>query len=152
MSNSLPNIPFLKSLDQSQIALLRPICEEFSCPADTLIFEQGDPANYLYLLVKGEVAIRYKPYDGPPITLTRLRSGDVFGWSAVIGSPYYTSSIISETPIEAIRIRGIFLMTLSHEHPEDGKIIMDRLADVVSSRWKNASSQVQSLLSLSSLG
>ena len=151
MSNSLPNIPFLQNLDQSQIALLIPICEEFSCPADTLIFEQGEPADYLYLLIKGEVAIRYKPYDGPPITLTHLHNGDVFGWSAVIGSPNYTSSIISDTPIEAIRIRGVFLTTLSHEHPEDGKKIMERLAHVVSSRWKNASTQVQSLLNLSSL-
>jgi len=37
-------------------------------------------------------------------------------------------------------------LTLVREHPETGKIIMDHLASVVSSRWKNAHSQVQSLL------
>jgi CRP-like cAMP-binding protein len=147
MIESLPYIPLFQDLDPAQTALLKPLFEQFTCPADTVIFEQGTPATYLYLLIKGEVAIRYKPYDGPPITLTRLRDGDVFGWSAVVGSPHYTSSIISETQIEAIRIRGSHILKLLRDAPETGEIVMDRLARVVSSRWKNAQAQVQSLLS-----
>jgi CRP/FNR family cyclic AMP-dependent transcriptional regulator len=147
MIELLPYIPLFQDLDPAQIALLKPLFEQFTCPPDTVIFEQGTPATYLYLLIKGGVAIRYKPYDGPPITLTRLRDGDVFGWSAVVGSPHYTSSIISETQIEAIRIRGSHLLKLLRAVPETGEIVMDRLARMVSSRWKNAQAQVQSLLS-----
>jgi len=146
MIESLPYIPLFQDLDPAQIALLKPLFEQFSCPANTVIFEQDTPATYLYLLTKGEVAIRYKPYDGPTITLTRLRVGDVFGWSAVVGSPHYTSSIISESEVEAIRIRGDHLLKLSSESPETGKVVMDRLARVVSPRWGNAQAQVQSLL------
>jgi CRP-like cAMP-binding protein len=146
MIESLPYIPLFQDLDPAQIALLRPLFEQFICPADTVIFEQGSPAVYLYLLIKGEVAIRYKPYDGPTITLTCLREGDVFGWSAVVGSLYYTSSIISETEIEAIRIRGSRLLKLFNDSPETGKVVMDRLARMVSPRWGNAQAQVQSLL------
>lgn len=146
MLDSLPFIPLFQDLNANQIALLKPLFEQYTCPADTLVFEQGGPATHLYLLLKGEVAIRYKPYDGPPIILTRLHDGDVFGWSAVVGSTHYTSSIVSESQIEAIRIRGKHLLTLVREYPETGEIIMDRLARVVSSRWKNAHAQVQSLL------
>ncbi|MBK7317838.1 hypothetical protein [Candidatus Villigracilis affinis] len=53
---------------------------------------------------------------------------------------------MSETEIETIRIRGSHLLALVRDHPETGKIIMDRLANVVSSRWKNARTQVQALL------
>jgi CRP/FNR family transcriptional regulator, cyclic AMP receptor protein len=146
MIESLPYIPLFQDLDPAQIALLKPLFEQYTCPANTVIFEQDTPATYLYLLIKGEVAIRYKPYDGPTITLTRLRVGDVFGWSAVVGSPHYTSSIISETEVEAIRIRGNHLLKLSSDVPETGKVVMDRLARVVSPRWGNAQAQVQSLL------
>jgi CRP-like cAMP-binding protein len=146
MIDLLPYIPLLQGLDPAQVALLKPLFEQFTCPADTVIFEQGVPATYLYLLIKGEVTIRYKPYDGPPITLTHLRDGDVFGWSAVVGSPHYTSSTISETQVEAIRIRGSQLLKLFRNAPEIGKIVMDRLARVVSSRWTNAYAQVESLL------
>jgi CRP/FNR family cyclic AMP-dependent transcriptional regulator len=146
MIEPLSYIPLFQDLDPAQIALLKPLFEQFTCPANTVIFEQGTPATYLYVLIKGEVAIRYKPYDGPTITLTRLHDGDVFGWSAVVGSPDYTSSIVSETQIDAIRIRGSRLLKLFNDAPETGKIVMDRLARVVSSRWKNADAQVQSLL------
>jgi len=148
MLETLPCIPLFQDLEPTQIALLKSLFEQYTCPSDVVIFEQGTPAVYLYLIVHGEVAIRYKPYDGPVITLTRLREGDVFGWSAVVGSPQYTSSIVSETPIEAIRIRGNDLIKLSANSPETGKVIMDRLARVVSPRWKNAEEQVQSLLGL----
>jgi CRP-like cAMP-binding protein len=149
MLEPLPRIPLFQDLDSDQIALLKPLFEPFSCSAETTILEQGKPATYLYLVVKGEVAIHYKPYDGPVITLTRLREGDVFGWSAVVGSPCYTSSIISETEVEAIRVRGSDLLKLLSESPETGRIVMDRLARVVSSRWENAHAQVQSLLNAS---
>ncbi|MBK7317837.1 cyclic nucleotide-binding domain-containing protein [Candidatus Villigracilis affinis] len=75
MLDILPNIPLFENLDPAQIALLKPLFEQFIRPANTTIFEQGEPASYLYLLIKGEVIIRFKPYDTPPITLTRLRAG-----------------------------------------------------------------------------
>lgn len=146
MFEPLPFIPLFQDLTPGQIVLLKPLFEQYTSLAGAAIFEQGDPATYLYLLIKGEVSIRYKPYDSPPITLTRLRAGDAFGWSAVVGSPKYTSSIISESQIEAVRIRGKHLLALVSEHPETGEVIMSRLAHIVSSRWKNAHAQVQSLL------
>jgi CRP-like cAMP-binding protein len=146
MFEPLPYIPLFQDLDPAQIELLKPLFEQFCCPADTTIFEQDTPAIYLYLLIKGEVAIRYKPYDGPLITLTHLSEGDVFGWSAVVGSPRYTSSIISETQVEAIRIQGSHFLKLFSDAPETGKVVMDRLARIVSPRWQNAQAQVQSLL------
>ncbi|MDP2776017.1 MAG: hypothetical protein Q8O48_00100, partial [Anaerolineales bacterium] len=93
-----------------------------------------------------DVVIQYKPYDGPVIMLTRLHAGDVFGWSAVVGSLKYTSSIVSESEIEAIRIRGNQLWEMVAEHPETGRLIIDRLARIVSPRWENAHMQIQSLL------
>lgn len=146
MLETLPSIPIFQDLDSAQTALLKLYFEQFTCSIGIKIFEQGESAVFLYLLIKGRVAIQYKPYDGPSITLTHLHGGDAFGWSAVIGSPQYTSSIVSQSDIEAVRIRGNDFRTLIREHPEIGKVLMDRLASVVSVRWENAHAQVQSLL------
>jgi CRP-like cAMP-binding protein len=148
MIETLPAILLFEKLDPAQVLMLKSLFEPYNCPTDTVILEQGTPATYLYLLTKGEVVIRYKPYDGPVITLTRLHEGDVFGWSAVVGSPCYTSSIVSETDVEAVRVRGNDLLKLLDEAPEMGRIVMDRLARVVSPRWENAHAQVQSLLNV----
>jgi Fe-S cluster biogenesis protein NfuA len=48
--------------------------------------------------------------------------------------------------VKAVRIRGISLRNLVNEHPETGQIILDQLAQIVSSRWKNARTEVQSIL------
>ncbi len=146
MLESFTRIPLFQDLEPAQTALLRPLFENYSCPAETLIFKQGAPAIHLYLLIKGSVQIQYKPYDGPPITITHLSAGDVFGWSAMIGSPHYTSSIISLSDVKAIRVRGADLRNLVKENPVTGQIILDQLARVVSSRWKNSHAQVQSIL------
>ncbi|MDP2776960.1 MAG: hypothetical protein Q8O48_04910, partial [Anaerolineales bacterium] len=72
MLDSLPQLPLFNGFGPARIALLKPLFESFICATGTMIFEQGDPAQYLYLLLKGDVVIQYKPYDGPVIMLTRL--------------------------------------------------------------------------------
>jgi CRP-like cAMP-binding protein len=146
MLDSLTHIPVFQDLEPDQLAQLETLFEYFTCPPQTIIFEQGDPAGYLYLILEGSVTIHYKPYDGPTIKITHLRDGDVFGWSAVIGSSHYTSTLISESTLQAVRIRGEDLLKLSLRQPDFGKIVLSRLARVVSSRWKNSQSQVQAIL------
>lgn len=147
MLDTLPDIPLFQNLEPHQIAVLKPLFEKYTCKPNTTIFEQGEIASYLYYLIKGKVAIQYKPYDGPMITLTSLSNNSVFGWSAVIGKTHYTSSIVSETSVEAIRMKQDHLLALIRQHPETGKIIVDRLANIASSRLNDARAQVQSLLS-----
>jgi CRP-like cAMP-binding protein len=148
MLDALPYIPLFQDLQPAQTTLLKSLFEDFTCPAETTIFEQGDPALYLYLVIKGRIAVWYKPYDAPALLLTRLNEGDVFGWSAVIGGPKYTSSVVSETPVTAIRIHRRDLWKLVDEHPETGRIVIDRLARNVSPRWANAFEQIQPLMNL----
>lgn len=146
MLSTVPYIPLFQGLPPVQTSLLQYLFEDFSCPPGTTIFEQGKPAEYLYLILKGRVEIHYKPYDGPPLVLTRLNEGDVFGWSAVTGTSKYRSTIVSETYVEAIRIHGRDLWKLVENQPETGRIIFNRLARNVSPRWKDAFDQIQSLL------
>lgn len=146
MLESLPIIPLFLDLTEEQTSLLASIFEKFDCKTGSIIFEQGDPAEYLYLILKGTAAITYKPYDAPRILITRLRDGDVFGWSAAIGSKRYTSGVASESDLESIRIHRDALLKLMTDHPETGRIIIDRLALNVSPRWKNAHEQIKQFI------
>jgi len=92
------------------------------------------------------VEMSFKPYDGNPITVSHVEKGGLFGWSAVVGSEEYTSSAIAIEDVEAFRVSGSELRKFCLEHPEAGKDILERLADGVSSRWKNAHKQIKSLL------
>ena len=128
------------------IELLDPLFEPFSCQPGTVIFQQGDQADFLYLMVKGNVDMSFKPYDGTSITISHVGKGGWFGWSAVVGSDTYTSTAVAIEDVEALRVHGTELRTFCREHPEAGKNILERLADGVSSRWKDAHEQVKSIL------
>jgi CRP-like cAMP-binding protein len=149
MFKQLDSVPLFKDLDDYILQLLEPLFEPFSCPAGAVIFEQGEPALYMYLILEGVVEVLYKPYDGPQITLTSLTDGSIIGWSAVIGNSTYASEAICREDFRAIRMTGRDLHKLCATEPDAGRIILDLLAESVSSRWQDAREQIQTLLSSS---
>ncbi|MDO8754703.1 MAG: cyclic nucleotide-binding domain-containing protein [Anaerolineales bacterium] len=136
-------------LDSTTLTLVEPLFEKFSCPSETVLFHTGEPAEFFYLVARGNVVIRYKPYDGPAIDLTTISAGGGVGWSAIVGNPAYTSDAVAGDDVEALRLRGESLRSLALSHPEAGSLILERLAHLVSARWKNADQQVHELLAQS---
>ncbi len=115
---------------------------------DELIFQQGQRAKFIYILACGEVVIRYKPYDGPPLVISRICPGEVFGWSAALGREIYTSAALATQDSITLRIRGADLHTLCSKSPKTGKLFLERLAGGVNDRFKTtAHSQIMGLLS-----
>lgn len=147
MHFDIRELAVFKNLQVDRAQLLSPLAKPFFCRAGTMVFQQGQRADYFYLIVQGRAKITYKPYDGNSITMTHINSDDLFGWSAVIANRIYTTSAIAVTDLECIRMQGEQLRKLCIRHPDAGKEIMHCLASAVASRWKDAHDQVQSLLS-----
>ncbi len=141
------HLAFFTGLQPTDIQLLEPYFAPQTWVAGTVIFEQDDYAEYLYLVVNGEVSIRYKPHDGPMMTVTRVQPGGIFGWSAAMNNPAYTSGAICSLDSEVLRIRGKDLRMLCDKNPELGKIILDRLAGVIAERKHSQLEQASSILS-----
>jgi CRP-like cAMP-binding protein len=140
------HLAFFTGLLTTDIQLLAPYFAPQTWVAGTVIFEQDDYAEYLYLVVSGEVTIRYKPHDGPMMTVTRVLPGGIFGWSAAMNNPAYTSGAVCSLDSEVLRIRGIDLRAICEKHPELGRIILDRLASVIAERKQSQQGPVSSIL------
>src|SRR5215207_4577422 len=87
-------------MNKNYVNLLKPLFEEYSCSAGTSVIQQGAPADYIYLVLEGKAEVSFKPYDGIPITVSHVGKDGLFGWSALVGSQKYTSSVRA---IEALR-------------------------------------------------
>jgi CRP-like cAMP-binding protein len=146
MLQTVEHISLFDGLSDEARRLVERHFEPYSCRAGEVIFEQGDPAVFLYLLLEGSVTVRYKPYDGPAINLNQILAGGAFGWSAVVGNPSYTSGASARENVQAVRIRGTDLRDLVARNPNAGKELLDRLASLVSNRWKDANRQVRAIL------
>src|SRR5450759_4077206 len=140
------HLAFFSGLSIADIQLLMPLFAPQTWVAGTVVFDQGDCAEYLYLVVKGELTIRYKPEDGPIMNLTHIQPGGIFGWSAAMGNPTYTSGAVCALDSEVLRIRGTDMRMLFEKHPELGKVILNRLSAIIAERQRGQQCQVNSML------
>ena len=140
------HLAFFTGLLATDIQLLAPHFAPQTWVAGTVIFEQNDRAEYLYLVVSGEVTIHFKPHDGPVMTMTHVQPGGIFGWSAAMNNPAYTSGAVCSLDSEVLRIRGIDLRTLCKKYPDLGRVILDRLAGVIAERKQIQQGPVSSIL------
>jgi CRP-like cAMP-binding protein len=147
-TDAVKSLFLFEGLSGKQRALLEPMFVPCEYEAETKLFEQGDPAEYLYTVISGEVLITYKPEDAPSINVARVKTGSIVGWSAAIGSRFYTSAATCTTYTQLLRVRGDDLRKLYISYPETGGMILDRLATVIAERLHSTHELVMSLLSM----
>jgi len=135
-------LEFFKALTPAQLAVLKPVFHPCEYSTGNMLFEQDAPAEYLYIVVKGEVVVNFKPDDGPAIIVTRVSAGEVVGWSAALSSKAYTSSAVASVNSRLLRVRGHDLRQVCRQHPDIGKIIQDCLATVIVQRMSKTHAQV----------
>jgi CRP-like cAMP-binding protein len=142
-------LPIFKGLSPDQFRLLDNILEFCQFPQGIIIFSQGKIAANLYILTEGEVSIRYKPYDGPPLTIAHIQPGGVFGWSAALGRSTYTSEAITAENSCTFRLSSINLHRFCERYPDVGALFLDRLASVIAARMRNTHNEILTILTKS---
>lgn len=143
---TLRTLSIFKDLKLEQLALIQPLIDLISAKKDQIVFDQGEAARYIYIVVQGGVQVRYKAYDGPVITVARVGPGGVFGWSAALGRSAYTSGAVCEEDSQIYRISGSALRQICEQDPESGTAILDRLASVIAEGPSNTHGHVMTML------
>ncbi|NIS81257.1 MAG: cyclic nucleotide-binding domain-containing protein [Anaerolineales bacterium] len=90
------------------LATIADISKEVEHFRGELIFEEGEKAEHLYILVEGKVSIRAHLTSRPEsITVAILNQSDQsFGWSCVVAPFCYTASALCETDCRLLAIPG----------------------------------------------
>jgi len=143
----LATLPIFNTFKPHQIQLIKPFMEFCSFPADMVIFKQGDRAENFYILTSGEIALHFKPYDGPSLVITRITPGGVFGWSAALGRSVYSAAAKTTGEIEVIRIKARNLQKLCTIDPETASLFLDRLVGVISEKLQDSHQEILTLVS-----
>jgi CRP/FNR family transcriptional regulator, cyclic AMP receptor protein len=143
----LAQLSIFQGFAPAQLEHLIPMLKFEQYHSGETIFEQGKAANYLYILLKGEVVVRYKPYDGPPLTVARIRPGGVFGWSAAMMREIYSSGAQAAVDSEVFYMSNCQLRKLCEKNPDIGSLLLNRLAGVIAERLKHTHTQIVTILS-----
>jgi len=142
----LSSLGLFKGLNHQQIDLMNSVWGFCHFPENKVIFEQGQAADFLYVLTCGSVDVQFKPYDGPSMIVAHILPGGVFGWSAALGRDAYTSSAIACEESQAYRTSTTRIHKLCSNFPDTGVILLDRLAGAIAERLDSTHAQIFAIL------
>ena len=100
----LKEIPLFELLDDREREDLANRLEVERFPADTSIFQIGDPGDAVYIISSGEVEIFFRNDTGEQITLERSCKGDFFGEISFLDGGCRSASVRATTETEVLRL------------------------------------------------
>jgi CRP/FNR family cyclic AMP-dependent transcriptional regulator len=144
----LRRYPFFAGLSDEEIKSIAMISEEQKYEANTFIFRERDPAKKLFVLLEGTVDIMVDTDEEglQHETVSTLSPGDVFCWSSVVEPYVLTASAFAATPAATIAMDGAGLRAMFELDCHLGYRILQKAAQVISSRLKDTRIQMLSMV------
>ena len=142
------NLQLFEGFSAEELEELQSVIEQVDFPAGETILYQNHRATTLYIVISGEVEILHKPYDAPTITINRLSTGGVFGWSAILGRKVYSSTVVAKTDCTLYRILAFKLQQLCERHHETGVVLLEKIAMSVAKQPAKIHEQILEMINL----
>lgn len=121
--------------------------------ADTLEFKGGKTvyhcgakANYLYIVLEGQVTLRLPGREGVSILIDQLGMGDMFGRcvSFEIDTYILTAQCTAKTTL--LRVNAETLKNLMDEEPQMGYAIQSKISKIYFKRYIETMEKLQSII------
>jgi CRP/FNR family transcriptional regulator, nitrogen oxide reductase regulator len=122
----LSQVPLLASLPARELAALAELARAKHFDREAIIFSQGDPCDYVWILRTGEVKIVHQEADGREVILEMISPGEVFG-GAVLFMPAHPATARAMTPVEALSFSGEAYTRLLTTQPEVARRLVQML-------------------------
>ncbi len=117
MIEDLREITIFKGLAEEELKELDGYLKRERYNKKDIIFGEGDPSDFLYIVKKGKVKITKMSQEGKEIILEIISPGDMFGAVAVLqGFPYPANAVAMEKT-EVIKLHRNALMRILDRFP-----------------------------------
>ena len=134
--------PYFAGANEESLRQLAMATEELTFQEGQLLFREGQAAERLYILIRGEVDIQYELNTGEHRTVDTVVAGDVLVWSALV-RPYRTTALaIARRTSEVIAVDSRKLRELCESDRDLGFSLMTEIAQTTSHRLEGARVQL----------
>ncbi len=137
----LRSLPMLEGVSEHGLVTLARVSRLKLAPRGTFIFFQSDPADAVYLVWRGAIAIRLENPDGQELVINEMSPGECFGELSVLtGQPRSASA-------EAIVDSAVLLVpgTAFQAVLEQEASLALRLLEITARRLQNSSKREEAL-------
>ena len=121
-----------RSLDKDFVKEIMDIAETGSFQAGELLFQEGNPADWFYILLKGRVKLSLGQ-TGQVVYLVS-NAGEAFGWSSLVGRPSYSASAECVTATKLLKFDKEKFQNIVEKDTANGLILFKSLAAILGDR------------------
>jgi len=131
-------------MPQEQLASLRRILVKEKFKKGTIIYDEGDDAESLYFLGKGEVSFQLKNQSGEIVKISSLSAGTTFGEMALIERKKRSASVVCESQVSCLRLdfKHLDENTFEFSSTIHSRLLMN-LALIMAERLKRANDTIR---------
>lgn len=144
----LRRFPFFGKLTDAQLRSLAMITEDVMVAAGETLFDEGTPAENLYMLIEGTIDLSFKseeeyhPKARKVFPVGEINPEEVFGISALIEPYQYTATAVASLNSRVLQIDANALHNLMEGDMPLGCILMAQIAKVTLERLANTRVQL----------
>ena len=120
------------SLNKDFVKDIMNIAEKDSHRTGEMLFHEGDPASWFFILIKGRIKLSLGK-TGQVVYLVST-AGEMFGWSSLVGRSIYSASAECMTETKLLRFDKNKLETIIHRDAEGRAALFRSLAGILGER------------------
>lgn len=122
-------VSLFKSLSDAEIEALASSVKVAPFVAGETVTQQGARANWLYVLVRGQVEIRVATGGGENKRVNTLSAPDFFGEMALVAGSPREATVIALDDIQCLRVEQAAFRQLLAQRPEIAREVAEALAE-----------------------
>lgn len=134
--------PFFRDLDPEHLKIITGCAKNVRFRAGEMVFAEGAPANWFYLIRSGRVALDIDVPGRGAMIIQTMDEGDVLGWSWLFPPYKWAFSARTMEPMRAIAMDAQCLRGKSEADPRLGYDLMKRFAGVMMERLQSTRMQL----------
>lgn len=139
---TLAGHPFLQELAPHHLEFMAECAAEFHFAAGEYILREGEPANQLYLIDRGKVALGTIGANRGFTTIEILAEGEALGWSWLIPPYHWHFTALAILPTTVIALDGYRLREKCEADHDFGYELLKRLALIIGQRLRMTRKQL----------
>lgn len=127
-AETLRNVPMFAKLSSSKLKLLAFTSQSLAFEDGEVLFRAGDPADYVYVIMEGQVEILIET-DAGEVVAGVLGKNDLVGELAVLTKSPRSATIRAKGRLAALCIRDDIFIKLLSDNPEISLHVIRELSE-----------------------
>jgi CRP-like cAMP-binding protein len=134
------------ALRSEQVNAISEASEKITCSAGEVIYEQGAPAEYFFVVLEGEITLRMPGRSGVSVVIDQLGKGQMFGGCVGFCRDTYAVTAQCSSDSVLLKVKSPVLRKLMDDDLVMGYALQTRISEIYFTRYIETMKKLQAIV------